>query len=87
MGASYFPKELLLLPPACVLLISFAATKLTWYHRWLRRLNNVVIESHHKTGGHFAAYERPEALVEDVRKMFAKGGPAFAIVPGRSGYA
>jgi hypothetical protein len=28
MGASYFPKELLLLPPACVLSISFAATKL-----------------------------------------------------------
>ncbi|KAG1848729.1 Alpha/Beta hydrolase protein [Suillus subalutaceus] len=54
---------------------------------WLRRLNNVVIESHHKSGGHFAAYERPKELVDDVRKMFAKGGPAFAIVPGRSGYA
>jgi pimeloyl-ACP methyl ester carboxylesterase len=55
--------------------------------KWLRSLNNVVIESHHTSGGHFAGYERPEVLVEDVRKMFAKGGPAFAIVPGRSGYA
>ncbi|KAG2100380.1 Alpha/Beta hydrolase protein [Suillus discolor] len=54
---------------------------------WFRRVNNVVIESYHKTGGHFAASERPEELVEDVRKMFAKGGPAFAIVPGKSGYA
>ncbi|KAG1742387.1 Alpha/Beta hydrolase protein [Suillus paluster] len=70
MGASYFPKELVILPAA-----------------WLRRSNKVVLESHHKTGGHFAATERPEELVQDVRKMFAKGSPAFGIVPGRSGYA
>ncbi|KAG0703815.1 Alpha/Beta hydrolase protein [Suillus ampliporus] len=69
MGASYFPRELIVLPAA-----------------WLRRLNNVIFESHHKSGGHFAAIERPEELVQDVRKMFAKGSPAFAIVPGRSGY-
>ncbi|KAG1848771.1 alpha/beta-hydrolase [Suillus subalutaceus] len=36
--------------------------------------------------GHFAATERPEELVRDVRKMFAKGSPAFGIVPGRTGY-
>ncbi|KAG1852037.1 Alpha/Beta hydrolase protein [Suillus tomentosus] len=70
LGASYYPKELLVFPSA-----------------WFRRVNNVVIEFHHKTGGHFSASERPEELVEDVRKMFAKGGPAFAIVPGKSGYA
>ncbi|KAG2356318.1 Alpha/Beta hydrolase protein [Suillus spraguei] len=70
MGASFFPKELIVLPAA-----------------WLRQSNNVVSESHHKTGGHFAATERPEELVQDVRKMFAKGSPAFAIVPGRTGYA
>ncbi|KAG1906430.1 uncharacterized protein F5891DRAFT_1181839 [Suillus fuscotomentosus] len=49
--------------------------------------NNIVIEFHHKTGGHFVASERPEELVEDVLKMSAKGDPAFAIVPGKSGYA
>ncbi|KAG2065320.1 alpha/beta-hydrolase [Suillus decipiens] len=54
---------------------------------WVRKSNNVVFESHHKSGGHFAATERPEELVQDLRKMFAKGSPAFAIVPGRSGYA
>jgi len=53
----------------------------------MRRENRIVFESHHKSGGHFAATERPEELVQDVRKMFAKGGPAFAIVPGKSGYA
>ncbi|KAG1772282.1 Alpha/Beta hydrolase protein [Suillus occidentalis] len=70
MGASFFPKELIVLPAS-----------------WLRKVNNVVFESHHKSGGHFAAIERPEELVQDVRKMFARGGPAFAIVPGRTGYA
>ncbi|KAG2342081.1 alpha/beta-hydrolase [Suillus weaverae] len=70
MGASFFPKEIIVLPAA-----------------WLRKSNNVVSESHHKTGGHFAATERPDELVQDVRKMFAKGSPAFAIVPGRTGYA
>ncbi|KAG2127800.1 Alpha/Beta hydrolase protein [Suillus cothurnatus] len=70
MGASFFPKELIVSPAA-----------------WVRKSNNLVFESHHKTGGHFAAIERPEELVRDVRKMFAKGSLAFAIVPGRTGYA
>ncbi|KAG1748629.1 Alpha/Beta hydrolase protein [Suillus lakei] len=51
------------------------------------RAPTLTLSSHHKSGGHFAAYERPEALVEDIRKMFAKGGPAFAVVPGKGGYA
>ncbi|KAG2057743.1 hypothetical protein BDR06DRAFT_157513 [Suillus hirtellus] len=55
--------------------------------QWFHRVNNIVIEFHHKTGGHVASSERPEELVEDVRKMFAKGSPAFAIVPGKGGYA
>ncbi|KAG0694535.1 Alpha/Beta hydrolase protein [Suillus ampliporus] len=38
-------------------LINFVATMLTRERRWLRKLNNVVFESHHKIGGHFAATE------------------------------
>ena len=49
-------------------------------------MNNLVFESHHKSGGHFAATERPEELVQDLRNMFGKGGPAFAVVPGKTGY-
>lgn len=49
-------------------------------------MNNVVFESHHKSGGHFAATEKPEELVQDLRNMFGKGGPAFAVVPGKAGY-
>ncbi|THH14010.1 hypothetical protein EW146_g6277 [Bondarzewia mesenterica] len=53
---------------------------------WLRATGNVVSVSSHDKGGHFAAHERPEDLVTDVRKMFAKGGPAYGVVPGKDGY-
>jgi hypothetical protein len=36
---------------------------------WGRTLGPVVFEKRHKEGGHFAAYEKPELLVEDVRKL------------------
>ncbi|KAJ7877019.1 Alpha/Beta hydrolase protein [Mycena leptocephala] len=54
---------------------------------WMKLLGNVVSESQHDRGGHFAAHEEPELLVADVRKMFEKKGPAFGVVPGKTGYA
>ncbi|KAH8990650.1 alpha/beta-hydrolase [Lactarius hatsudake] len=53
---------------------------------WLRAQAKIVFESEHEVGGHFAAYEQPEALVGDLREMFGKSGPATAIVPGCTGY-
>jgi len=53
---------------------------------WLYAESNVVFESEHSAGGHFAAWEKPEALVDDVRRMFGKGGPAAGVVPGHDGY-
>ncbi|EPS98629.1 hypothetical protein FOMPIDRAFT_1165054 [Fomitopsis schrenkii] len=53
---------------------------------WARTIGNVVFEAEHGAGGHFAAHERPEDLAADVRAMFGKGGPAFGVVPGSSGY-
>ncbi|KAH8981702.1 alpha/beta-hydrolase [Lactarius akahatsu] len=53
---------------------------------WLRAQGKIVFESEHEAGGHFAAYEQPEALVADLRKMFGKSGPAAGIVPGYTGY-
>ncbi|KAJ3995757.1 Alpha/Beta hydrolase protein [Lentinula boryana] len=53
---------------------------------WYPSVGNVVFEAEHDSGGHFAAHEEPELLVGDLRKMFGKGGPAFGVVPGRSGY-
>jgi len=45
-----------------------------------------VFESEHAAGGHFAAYEKPEALADDLRRMFGKGGPAAGVVPEHDGF-
>jgi pimeloyl-ACP methyl ester carboxylesterase len=39
---------------------------------WAEALGPVVFHRRHTEGGHFAAYERPELLVEDVKEMFGK---------------
>ncbi|KAH9037768.1 Alpha/Beta hydrolase protein [Lactarius hengduanensis] len=52
----------------------------------LRSKGRIVFESDHEAGGHFAAYEQPEALVGDLRKMFGKSGPAAGVVSGCDGY-
>ncbi|OCH86439.1 alpha/beta-hydrolase [Obba rivulosa] len=54
---------------------------------WSRTIGNVVQESEYERGGHFAAHEKPEELAGDVRKMFAKGGPAYGVVSDKGGYA
>ncbi|XP_006462427.1 hypothetical protein AGABI2DRAFT_186340 [Agaricus bisporus var. bisporus H97] len=52
---------------------------------WLKN-RQLVFENRHTKGGHFAAYECPELLVGDIRKMFGKGGPAFGAVPSHNGF-
>lgn len=52
---------------------------------WGRTLGPVVFERQHVDGGHFAAHERPEALVGDLNGMFGKGGGAYGVVEGREG--
>jgi hypothetical protein len=53
---------------------------------WGRTLGPVVHESFHEKGGHFAAWERPDAIAGDLKKMFGKGGPCYGVVEGRDGY-
>lgn len=54
---------------------------------WGRTVGNVVRETEFRHGGHFAAWEEPEALAEDLRGMFRKGkGEAYAVVEGKDGY-
>ncbi|PIL35240.1 hypothetical protein GSI_03030 [Ganoderma sinense ZZ0214-1] len=48
---------------------------------WMRLLGNVVFQSDHDQGGHFAAYEQPEKLADDLRRMFGAGGPAHGTFP------
>lgn len=47
---------------------------------WGRSLGPVVFEKRHGDGGHFAAYERPDQLTEDLRTMFGKNGGAASVV-------
>ncbi|KAH6662678.1 epoxide hydrolase [Plectosphaerella plurivora] len=39
-------------------------------------LGPIVLQKRHPDGGHFAAWERPEVLVGDLREMFGEGGGA-----------
>ncbi|KAF9012977.1 alpha/beta-hydrolase [Hymenopellis radicata] len=70
MGISVFPAELIVRP-------------LSWY---TTNGNLVFSNTSHTKGGHFAAWEAPDALAKDLRKMYGKGGPAFSVVPGKTGY-
>ena len=42
---------------------------------WGRAMGPVVFEREHQTGGHFAAWECPEALAGDLKEMFKVDGP------------
>ncbi|KAI0325055.1 alpha/beta-hydrolase [Cubamyces sp. BRFM 1775] len=53
---------------------------------WAHMIGKLVYESEHEAGGHFAAFEQPESLAGDLRKMFGKGGPAYGVVSGKDGY-
>ena len=53
---------------------------------WSRQMGEIVYEKERERGGHFAAWETPEFIVEDLCRMFGKGGGAFGVVEGRSGY-
>ena len=90
MGVSYFPKELFPAPRTSVVLSS-SEIRLIQNHtvpvnRWLRIIGNPVFVASHSEGGHFAAYERPNELVGDLRKMYARGGPAYGVVQSKDGY-
>ncbi|KAH6684701.1 Alpha/Beta hydrolase protein [Halenospora varia] len=54
---------------------------------WGHGLGNVVYEKEHKKGGHFAAWEVPEAVAGDLIAMFGKDGGAYGCVKGNAGYA
>ena len=53
---------------------------------WWSSMGPLVFQGSHDKGGHFAAYERPQELVSDVKTMFGKGGGAYGVVPGKDGY-
>ncbi|KAF2093028.1 alpha/beta-hydrolase [Rhizodiscina lignyota] len=53
---------------------------------WARTIGPLVWEGEHESGGHFAAWERPDAIAGDLRGMLGKKGPCYGIVKGKDGY-
>ena len=53
---------------------------------WGKTLGPVVFESEHESGGHLAAWERPDAIVRDLREMLGKKGRMYRAVEGKDGY-
>ncbi|SRR6266702_136476 len=84
---SYFPKDFVQFPRVCIPTIpsSVYLGLMMRESSWLRAQAKIVFESEHEVGEHFAAYEQPEALVGDLRKMFGKSGPAASVVSGCTG--
>jgi hypothetical protein len=53
---------------------------------WNGTMGPVVFQNEHAKGGHFAAYECPDAIVRDLRSMFGREGGAYRVVEGKTGY-
>lgn len=53
---------------------------------WDHIMGLIVFQGEHGKGGHFAAWECPDALVDDLRTMFGKGGGAYGCVGESHGY-
>ena len=41
-----------------------------WPLDWARRHGNVVVRNVHDYGGHFAAVETPDLILDDIRKLW-----------------
>jgi len=54
---------------------------------WMRTLGDIVFEREYESGGHYAAWERPDEIVRDLREMFGRGGGAYGVVKGATGYS
>ncbi|KAM5531618.1 hypothetical protein V8D89_014733 [Ganoderma adspersum] len=81
--ASLFPINL---PKDTEVLKYFPAEVVHFPKLWSNVLGKLVFEGEHDAGGHFTAFEVPEKLAGDLRKMYGKGGPVYDVVPGKTGY-
>ena len=45
-----------------------------------------MFQARHDRGGHFAAFEVPELLAGDLRKLFGRGGACEGVVGGKRGF-
>jgi hypothetical protein len=67
-------------------LIDFPKEIMNAPRSWRKTMGPVVHEKICEKGGHFAAWERPNDLVESLQEMFGKGGGAYGVVEGKPGH-
>jgi len=53
---------------------------------WYQGLGNIVQDTDGAVGGHFAAWEQPEFIANEVKRMFRKGSAAYGVIEGKDGY-
>ncbi|KAI1132471.1 microsomal epoxide hydrolase [Nemania abortiva] len=74
------PDDLLAWQDVKVGLAHFPQDVLSLPGYWGHGMGNVVYEKYHEKGGHFAAWEEPDAIVADLREMFGEKGGAKGAV-------
>ncbi|KAL4903415.1 hypothetical protein BDW74DRAFT_179832 [Aspergillus multicolor] len=47
------------------------------HREWMEETCNVRFWRQHSSGGHFAAWEKPQELADDVAEFYARDGPVF----------
>ena len=47
---------------------------------WAATIGNLKFWKMHQDGGHFAAWERPNELVDDIREFYGPDGGASGVV-------
>jgi len=83
LDAVIFSKEPISIPVG----FSYFPKELVQLPRSWNKIPSLVFESVHESGGHFAAHEKPQELVADLRKMFGKNGAIPGVIKGKNGYA
>lgn len=61
------------IPHFKLVLAHFPQERLVVPKCWGRTMGPLVYESENESGGHFIAWERPEAIVRDLHEMLGKG--------------
>ena len=74
------------IPGSKVGIVRFAKEIVNTPKLWAQGMGEVLQDTEYERGGHFAATERPDAVVAELSKMFGKGGPAYGVVEGKTGY-
>lgn len=53
---------------------------------WLKAIGNIVKETDYDKGGHFAAWEAPELLVQDLKALVGEFGGGYGVISSNDGH-